>query len=219
MSNYFTYLPDVYVRTQTYRTNNNDPYVLAKNIFRRIKIRDDVEYLVTGFTQYTIKNQQRPDQIAEEFYSDPSYDWVILITNNITNIYSEWPMSEYELYDYCERKYGANNVENTHHWETREIRGPKNVVLLREGIQVPESFSYKRPDGTTMLKDHVVKEVTNFEYENNENEFKRNIYVLREPYLEEFVNEFQELVGYEDNIELDINTCLLYTSPSPRDRG
>ena len=73
MSNYFTYLPDVYVRTQTYRTNNNDPYVLAKNIFRRIKIRDDVEYLVTGFTQYTIKNQQRPDQIAEEFYSDPSY--------------------------------------------------------------------------------------------------------------------------------------------------
>ena len=90
MSNYFSFLPDVYVRTATYRTNNVDPYVLAKNIFRRIKIRDDVEYLLTGFTQYTIKNQERPDQISDEFYGDPQFDWVILLTNNIINLYQDW---------------------------------------------------------------------------------------------------------------------------------
>ena len=183
MSNYFSFLPDVYVRTATYRTNNVDPYVLAKNIFRRIKIRDDVEYLLTGFTQYTIKNQERPDQISDEFYGDPQFDWVVLLTNNVVNLYQDWPMAEDELYRHCERKYGANSVNATHHWETQEQRGPKNIVQLPGGVQVPQDFRYTRPDGTAVELDKLVKEVTNFEHELAQNEFKRNIYLLRKPYL------------------------------------
>ena len=87
MSNYFSYLPNVYVRTATYRQNNVDPYILTKNLFRRVKIRDDVEGFITGFTQYTIVNNERPDNVSMKMYGDPEYDWVILMTNNITNLF------------------------------------------------------------------------------------------------------------------------------------
>ena len=68
MSNYFSYIPDVFVRTKSYRTGVNDPYVLAKNIFRRIKIRDDLSDVILGFEKYTIQNNERPDQVAEKVY-------------------------------------------------------------------------------------------------------------------------------------------------------
>ena len=61
---YFSYLPNVQVRTSSYRTNNVDPFKLAKNIFRRIKIRENLDDIILGFNQYTIKNNQRPDQVA-----------------------------------------------------------------------------------------------------------------------------------------------------------
>ena len=89
MANYFSYLPDVFVRTKSYRTGTNDPYVLAKNLFRRIKIRDDLSDVILGFEKYTIKNNQRPDQVAEEVYGNVNYDWVVLLVNNIINVYDE----------------------------------------------------------------------------------------------------------------------------------
>ena len=65
---YFSYLPDVEVRVSSNRVNNVDPFKVAKNIFRRIKIRESLDDIILGFTQYTIKNNQRPDQVALEVY-------------------------------------------------------------------------------------------------------------------------------------------------------
>ena len=117
MSRYFSYLPDVYVRSSSYRNNNVDPHVLAKNLFRRIKIRENLDDIILGFSQYTIRNNQRPDGVAFDFYGNSGYDWIVLIVNNIINLYSEWPMTEDELYKMCEENYGTTKVENTHHLE------------------------------------------------------------------------------------------------------
>ena len=86
MASYFSYLPDVLVRTTSYRTGNNDPYVQAKNLFRRIKIRDDLSDVILGFEKYMIQHNERPEQIADKVYGDVNYDWVILLTNNIINL-------------------------------------------------------------------------------------------------------------------------------------
>ena len=86
---YFSNLPDVFVRTSSYRQNNVDPYKLAKNIFRRIKIRDELDDVILGFSQYTIKNNQRPDQVAGEIYGSMGLDWVVLLCNNIINVYDD----------------------------------------------------------------------------------------------------------------------------------
>ena len=91
---YFTYLPDVMVRTSSYRQNNVDPYKLAKNLFRRIKIREKLEDVILGFDQYTISINERPDQVAYKKYGNMQFDWIVLLCNNITNVYEEWPMAE-----------------------------------------------------------------------------------------------------------------------------
>ena len=82
---YFKYLPKVYVRNRTIQEGNH-PYQLTRNIFRRIKIKDHLLGSLLGFTQYSIGEGERPDQVARKFYGDSGLDWMVLIINNIINI-------------------------------------------------------------------------------------------------------------------------------------
>jgi len=204
MAGYFSYLPQVYVRTSSYRTNNVDPYVLAKNIFRRIKIRENLDDVILGFTQYTIPNNTRPEQVAEEYYGVAEYDWVVLICNNIINVYDEWPMTEHELYQYMVRKYGPTEVDSVHHYITQEQKDPRSGrVVLKGGLQVPIDFTYRRFDGTTVPTSLLIAPVSNYDYESENNDYKRNIYLLRKEYINQFVEEFENLVEYLPSAETD----------------
>lgn len=205
MSNYFKQLPNVYVRTSSYRQNSVDPYVLAKNIFRRIAIRENLEDIILGFTQYTVKNNDRPDQVALEYYESMQYDWVVLLCNNIINIYDEWPMNEHELQNYIYRKYNGD-PSGVHHWVTQEVKDTKGRVVLKGDIQVPENFTYMKYDGTVVPKELLVRPISNYDHEYQINEFKRNIYLLRKDYLGQFVEEFGTLVRYLPNEETDPDT-------------
>ena len=204
MSNYFSYLPEVYVRTTSYRQNNVDPYSLAKNIFRRIKIREDLSDIIMGFSQYTIKNNQRPDQVAYDFYGDMQYDWVVLLCNNILNVYDEWPMTEDELERYIDSEY--ESPDSVHHWVTQKIRDTKGRVLIKPGMEVPENWAYTRPDGTVVGKADTVRPISVYDYESERNNYKRNIYLLRKQYLGGFVEEFKNLVDYLPNSETNEET-------------
>ena len=208
MANYFSYLPDVFVRTKSYRTGTNDPYVLAKNLFRRIKIRDDLSDVILGFEKYTIKNNQRPDQVAEEVYGNVNYDWVVLLVNNIINVYDEWPMTEQELYNYMVRKYGKDDVEGIHHWVTQEVRSTRGDIQLRADMQVPENFEYTRVDGTLVPKEDLVRPISNYDYESGLNDYKRGIHVLKPQFLNSFIEEFEDLVEYLPSNEVDPLTGL-----------
>ena len=160
MSNYFSYLPNVYVRLDSIRKQGVDPYIVAKNLFRRIKIRDDLTGALLGFQQYSIQGNDRPDNVAQTAYGDPKLDWVIMLTNNIINLYDEWPMSEPELMDYVERKYDGAPSE-IHHYETLEVRSTAGELLLEGGIEVNSNFVYYRTDGTPITD--VVMPITNYE--------------------------------------------------------
>jgi len=203
MANYFSYIPDVFVRTKSYRTGTNDPYVMAKNLFRRVKIRDDISDVILGFEKYTIQNNERPDQVAEKVYKNVNYDWVILLVNNIINIYDDWPMTEQELYNYMVRKYGKDDVESIHHWETQEIRNTRGDIQLRAGLEVPEDFNYTRPDGTSIPKEELIRPLSNYDYESGLNDYKRGIHVLKPQFLNSFVEEFEDLVEYLPSNEVD----------------
>jgi len=202
---YFSYLPNVQVRTSSYRTNNVDPFKLAKNIFRRIKIRENLDDIILGFNQYTIKNNQRPDQVSLEIYGTMEYDWVVLLTNNIINLYDEWPMSEDELERYIDSEY-EEEADSVHHWVTQEVKDMKGRTLLKEGRQVSEDFSYTRPDGTLIPKEDIVRPISVYDYESQKNDYKRNIYLLRKEYVSGFIEEFSNLVDYLPNDEVDFDT-------------
>ena len=214
MANYFSYLPDVFVRTSSYRTGNNDPYVQAKNIFRRIKIREDLSDVILGFEKYIIQHNERPDQIADRVYGNVEYDWVVLITNNIINVYDEWPMTEQEMYSYMVRKYGANHVEGIHHWVTQEIKSTRGDVILRDGFEVDQDFEYSRPDGTRILKEELVRPVSNYDHELALNDYKRGIHLLKPQYIDAFVEEFESLVEYLPSNEVDPATGIKKTAKS-----
>ena len=214
---YFEYLPDVQVRTSSYRTNNVDPYKLAKNIFRRIKIRENLDDIILGFNQYTIKNNQRPDQVALDVYGTMSYDWVVLLTNNIINLYDEWPMSEDELERYIESEY-EEDAGSVHHWVTQKITDAKGRTLMRDGRIVSEDFTYTRPDGTAIPKEDLVRPISVYDYESEKNDYKRNIYLLRKEYVSGFIEEFSNLVDYLPNDEVDFDTQTKRTNGSVQEQ-
>ncbi len=199
---YFSYLPDVHVRTSSYRQNNVDPFTLAKNIFRRIKIRENLDDIILGFDQYTVKNNQRPDQVALDIYGNMQYDWVVLLCNNIINVYEEWPMSEDELERYIDSSY-EEDADSIHHWVTQRITDLRGRTLVKEDRIVPETYSYKRPDGTLIAKEETVRPVSVYDYESSKNDQKRNIYLLRKEYITAFIEEFSTLCEYLPNSEVD----------------
>lgn len=198
MPHYFSYIPNVKVRISSYRRNNVEPFVVAKNIFRRIKIREDIQDDILGFSQYTISNNQRPDEVAEEQYGDPELDWVVLLCNNIINVYNDWPMAEDELFEYASSRYG--NIDSVHHYETYEIKDDNGTIVMPEGKIVNSTYRYIGSNGVPVINSKKI--VTNYEHERALNEEKQNIWILRDNYVNEFVSEFEELLQYAPNEEL-----------------
>jgi len=111
------------------------------------------------------------------------------------------PWRKNELYEYIVSTYGESDVERVHHWVTQRIKDTRGRVVLKDGIEVPENFTYKFPDGTTYPKEDTVRPVTVYEVHSEDNEAKRNIYLLKREYLGAFIEEFESLVQYLPNQE------------------
>ena len=197
---YFKYLPKVYVRNRTIQEGNH-PYQLTRNIFRRIKIKDHLLGSLLGFTQYSIGEGERPDQVARKFYGDSGLDWMVLIINNIINVYEDWPMNREDLYNYTTKNWG--DVDRISHYESVEIFATNGEKVLPEGLVVNEDFQFTRSDGTIVPKEDCRRAVTYYEIEEKKNEQKRNIYLIREEYVTDFLNEFKRLCRYLPHAEVD----------------
>ena len=188
---YFSYLPKVGVRVSTFVTNNVEPSIIARNIFRKCRLIEDVQESILGFQQYTIGNNERPDRVAYNIYGTSTYDWVVLLCNNIVNVYEDWPLAEDELQELVSRKYGSPN--GVHHYETNEIKDlDTGKVLIKEGIQVNQEWGYTRSDGTVVA--NTTYPVSNYEYEKSINDSKSNIWLLKPTFIEDFIDECEELM-------------------------
>ena len=97
---YFRELPDLEYESPFANRLSSSSYVQAKNIFRRMKIRDDLQNVFTLFNKYEIREGARPDTIAEDLYGKSDLDWVVLLSANITNVRDQWPLSSKDLYEY-----------------------------------------------------------------------------------------------------------------------
>ena len=97
---YFRELPDILYQSQASDRNSSRDYVRVKNLFRRVKLRDDLQNVFTLFNKYQITEGERPDTVAEKLYGSSDYDWVVLLTAGIVNVYDQWPLSDKDLYQY-----------------------------------------------------------------------------------------------------------------------
>ena len=96
MSDYFNRVPDFEYVSRLPDAKISD-YITVKNLFKRGKLREDIFENLAIFTKYQVKGDDRPDTVADEFYGDSDLDWLVLVSNNIINVASEWPMSRVYL--------------------------------------------------------------------------------------------------------------------------
>ena len=198
---YFHQLPNVYVG-EGIKDDEGFKYRLVKNLMRRVQLRESIEKFVTQFENVSIGTGQRPSDVAMGAFGDPHLDWVILLVNNITDVYTEWPKDDRSLYDYCVDKYNLENVDGNHHYETNEVKYNGDIFIKR-GIQVNKSFRAILPDGTTKTESESLTPISNFEHETFVNEKKRLIKIPTTFLVDKIVSEFEDLVAYLPNAELD----------------
>ena len=185
-------------------------YIEVKNFFKKGTLRPDIFQNTTFFERYKIIGDNRPDNVAYEIYGDPTLDWVILLSNNIVNIQTEWPLTQVSFDTYLKEKYGVGlnteeeiyaKIYDVHHHETIEIKNSQGVTIVPAGLQVPSTYSISYYDPFTELQVNtgsITVPVTNYEYEEKIENEKRNIYVLKPRYLNIVLDDMEEIMAYKE---------------------
>lgn len=104
---YFSKFP---LLTYPVKDGNGFRLVVARNLLRRIAISEDMKSSDSAFIQYDIKDGERPEHIAEKIYGDPSFHWIILLTNDITDPYHGWYKSSEVMQDFIQKKHAGSSV-------------------------------------------------------------------------------------------------------------
>jgi hypothetical protein len=201
MSSYFQRVPDFNYVSRLPDSKIGD-YVRVKNLFKKGKIREDIFQNVAFFEKYKIVGDDRPDNVAFEVYDDSSLDWVILLSNNILNIQSEWPLPQTDFDRFVLDKYGDYNTlyNGVHHYETIEIKNTQGVTIVPAGLQVDSSYSVSYYDFFTDLQvttGNLATPITNYEYEEKVENDKRNIFILKSRYLNIVFDDMEEIMQYK----------------------
>ena len=228
---FFRELPNVAYQTPLNNRISSNEYILAKNLFRSAKTLDWLRNNITVFNKFVIEDNDRPDIIAEKLYGDPELDYVVIIIAEITNIKEQWPLTNQQLYEYAENKWGLTGLNALHHYETLEVKDDKGRTVLPAGLNVDSEFKIDGPDtklnggtwsvvrdnGSITSVDKVELDVSdigigvsNYIYEVKLNEEKRKIKVLKEGYLQQFLNDFRRIMRYDRNTQY-INPKLIGT--------
>ena len=142
MANYFTHVPSIAYISRDLENNTLNDYTVTKNLFKRAKIREDIFQNVSYFNKYSIVGDERPDQVADKVYGDSSLDWIVLLANNVQNVYEEWPKTQYAFDKHLLEKYGNYEVlyNGIHHYETIESKNRDGFTIIESGVEVNEGF-------------------------------------------------------------------------------
>lgn len=200
---YFSYFSNLELPSFTDGRNSSYDYVTVKNLFRRGKIREDFFQNATVFDKYSITGDERPDEVANKVYGSPLLDWVVLISNNIINIRDEWPMGQTDFNNYLDDKYSQDQLNEIHHYETKELKDATGSVLLSSGLVVDQSYIFMYTDLygdlQTLSGSDVVTSVSYFDYEQTKNDDKRSIFILRPEYLQTVIDDMRDIMTYTDS--------------------
>lgn len=189
---------------------------LSKNLFRRVRFRDNINALYIASTKYTVQSGETPEQISEKKYGSTDWYWTILLLNNIIDVYNDWPLSDYELDKSIENKYG-DKQNDVRFWETNELY--EGEVLILKGGQIIEynegrtqqqsasyypEFEFKNPlTGEEFSPSELMSKITNREFEYRENENKKEIFIIRPEYLTTMQDEIASLFKYDTKYKID----------------
>ena len=170
---YFNYFPKL-----LYDPDGSGTAKLVTNIMKRVRVRTNSKKEFTYLDPYDVQDGESPEMVADKHHDSPHYHLIVLLINNITDIYHDWPKTTREFQLYMEGKYGDYSKQiETHHYEIPQTSGDTTTMIEVENSSYPLSTA-----------------VTNYNYEHDLNESKRSIDLLRNEYLGSFVFEFENMV-------------------------
>ena len=167
-----------------YDVAGNENYKLLPNILKRVKLRSGLRSGSYLFDSYDVQDGERPEDIAFKLYGDAELHWIVLMTNNVTDRYYQWPLTQPQFQEHLTDKYGAGNEDATHHFEKTQDSG-------KTSSSGPNDFSHKvecnSDDGDPDI-------ITNRIYEQRKQDEYRSIRLLDPRYLDAFIEEFDSLI-------------------------
>jgi len=149
---------------------------VVPDLFRRVqldKFFKNRQVLIDTFLQ----DNDTPESIAYEYYGNVKYHWIVLLSNNIVDVKREWPLSNRNLISYVKDKYGENNSGDVHHY----------VDSTRADIIVDWD--------ATKLANGEIEAVTNYNYEQDLNNKKKQILLLNKKYVKDIVSQYKKLMS------------------------
>ena len=172
---YFTNFPFI-----VYDSVGDGNFKIVTNLLKRVALRTKVRTNTLLYDTYDVKEGETPEMIADKLYDDPELHWVVLFVNNITDRYHQWPMNFGQFNTFIADKY--SNIDAVHHYEVSQTSGDTSIKI---DIGT-DTTGYSEADLTT---------VTNREFEEERQDKLRQIRLLDRAYIEQFVEEFETLMG------------------------
>ena len=170
-----------------------DPdFLLVKNIWRRGEILKQFKSEVTIFTEVTVGDGERPEDLATRYYDNPFYNWTVLIVNDIVDVYAQWPRSVTQLQDFISAKY--DNPQATKHHVTTEVKDSEGNIIVPAGKVVASNFQVAYYNGTTTVTANPVVSVSNAAFEFELNAKKQQIQIIKPDIIEDFVEVYANLL-------------------------
>ena len=196
---YFSNLGDFLYVNRTEDGRKEGDFSLVKNFFKRAKLREDLFQDLTFFTKYSILGDDRPDNVAHDVYGDATLDWVVLISNNIVNVQSEWPLGQAAFNTYITEKYGDETTlySGIHHYESREVQANDGTIIIPSGqrVSIGQSVSFFDEDSSQQIvRTDVAMPITNYAFEEKLNDEKRNIFILKPIYLNILFDDIDQIM-------------------------
>ena len=169
---YFSEFPTI-----PYDAEGNGKFKDVKNLLRRVGIRAKVKSNTMLYDTYDVKNGETPESIAFKLYDDAELHWVVMLVNNITDRFHDWPLSEAQFLNFVNDKYSNPNA--IHHYEIEQESGDTSIKI---------------DIGTSNADYPTATAITNYEYEQEEQDNKRKIRLLDPSFIDSFVDEFKILM-------------------------
>ena len=167
-----------------YDIAGNENYKLLPNILRRVKLRSGIRSGSFLFDNYDVFDGERPEDVAFREYGDPELHWIILMTNNITDRYYQWPLTQPQFQEHLKDKYGAGNEDATHHYEITQTSG-------RTSSNGPNDYSHMVECNSDEDNPTII---SNRDYEQRKQDEYRQIRLLDKRFLGAFTEEFDNLI-------------------------
>ena len=161
-----------------YDSVGNGQFKIVTNLLKRVAVRSKVKTNTALYDTYDVKEGESPEIIAHKLYDDPELHWVILLLNDITDKYHQWPKNQNQFLAYVNDKY--SDVDATHHYEISQVSGDTTIKI---------------DIGTVNTDYPTASIVTNYEYEEDLQDKKRKVRLLDRAYIEDFVAEYELLMG------------------------